>query len=255
MGSVIAKAVRVLRHLSELEPCSLKSVSALSGYKKPALCMMLRSMSSCGLVSRLSDGAYYLGPQVFQFSGQSADESALWPRVARRYGNHLSRLSGAAVTVALLQSCKYVRLLPQDKQPVSFRQDLSHPWPIFYRSATGRLLLSRGSSEFQSEVLREYGLPPRSLWPEVGSEADFYRELLRLSERGYAEVLAGNGRILYLGAGLNLHPAAPPAALGLGLPAAEFAGARKELLLSALAQASHNNRVYALRNEKENFFQ
>ncbi|NLF93914.1 MAG: hypothetical protein GX564_08495 [Oligosphaeraceae bacterium] len=255
MGLVIDKVARTLRQVSELEPCSLQTLWVHSGCKKPALCMMLQSLAANGLLARLPDGAYYLGPLLFQLSGQTGAEPGLWARVARRYGRQLSAASGAAVSVALLEGHKYIRLLPQAEQPVSFSQDLSHPWPIFYRSATGRLLLAQGSAEFQSSVLQEYGLPPRSLWPEVGSESDFQRELSRLHSRGYAEVLSSDGRILYLGAALKLHPAGPPAALGLGLPAEDFSHARKELLLSALAQVSRNPKVYALRNEKENFFQ
>ncbi|NLZ62376.1 MAG: helix-turn-helix domain-containing protein [Lentisphaerae bacterium] len=255
MGLVIDKAARILRQVSELEPCSLQTLCTHSGYKKPALCMMLQSMAANGLLARLSDGTYYLGPLLFQLNGQTGDESALWARAARRYGRQLSAASGATVSIALLERNKYTRLLPQEEQPVSFRQDLSHPWPIFYRSATGRLLLAQGGAEFQAAVLQEYGLPARSLWPEVGSESDFQRELSRLHSRGYAEVLSADGRILYLGVALKLHPSAPPASLGLGLPAEDFSGARKELLLSALAQVSRNPKVYALRNEKENFFQ
>jgi len=255
MGLVIDRTAQVLRLVLEHEPSALKHLCKWLGLKKPALCMMLQSMAKAGLLARLPDGAYYLGPLLFQLTGQVGDESALWHRVARRLGHQLACASDVAVTVALLENGQYVRLLLQADRPVSFQEDLSHPWPIFYHSATGRLLLAQGSSTFQAEVLRQYGLPPHSIWPEISTEADFKRELSRLKASGFAEVLTGNGQILYLGSALALHPSAPPAALGLGLPAKHFSGIQKEQLLATLGKVSRNAKVYGLKKEQENFFQ
>ena len=52
MGTVIEKTVQILKLVASQEHCTLKSLCQVTGYKKSALCQMLRSMTETNLLLR-----------------------------------------------------------------------------------------------------------------------------------------------------------------------------------------------------------
>lgn len=215
MGSVIEKTVQILRLVSLREHCTLKSLCEVTGYKKSALCQMLRSMVEQGLLLRDHKGEYHTGP-LFSDLADERNSKLRRQKLIESAAVDINTACGENVTVATLSNGKYKRLFSCCTLRVTRLTATAPGEEKFYRNATGRILLAHAPAEMRLKIIDRLGLPAPAEWPECsGSQESLLAELEKIRQQNFAEVKLG--RDYFVACSVNAHERdAMPLAMGIG---------------------------------------
>lgn len=243
MGVVIEKTVQVLKLVNSQEHCTLKTLCQVTGYKKSALCQMLRSMVETGLLLKDYKGEYHPGPL---FTNLAGERNALLRRqkLIESIAVDLNTASGANITVATLRNGKYRRLFSCSSFRVTRLIADAPDEENFYRNATGRVLLANASAETKLKIIDTLGLPPEKEWSEAAQDQEsLLGELEKIRRQKYAELLSPEGKYFFLAVCLPTPPEALPIALGIGLPPAGKLNEKKYLKMLFDAAARFDSEI------------
>ena len=235
MGQVIDKTVKVLKLVAAQEHCTLKSLCAVTGYKKSALCQQLQSMVRNGLLLRDTAGEYHLGP-LFSDLAARREENGLFRKTAESIAVDLNTACGGDVTIATVRNGKYRRLFSCTSSRVTRLTANAPDEECFYGNATGRVLLAEASPELRTRIIGSIGLPSDREWAAAaGDRTTLLRELKKIREQGFAAVFR-SGRC-FIASGRANGNAGLPVAVGISVPPSGFDETKlSELLHQALAR-------------------
>ncbi len=242
MGQVIDKTVKVLKLVAEQKHCTLKSLCAVTGYKKSALCQQLQSMVNNGLLLRDNAGEYHLGP-LFSDLVALREENLLFRKTAESIAIDLNTACGGDITIATVRNGKYRRLFSCTSLRVTRLTANAPDEECFYGNATGRVLLAEASPELRTRIIGLIGLPTEREWSEAtGDRTTLLQELKKIREQGGASVLR-SGRY-FIAAGCSIGKSGLPVAVGISVPASGFDEKKlRALLHQAIARfdfTTHN---------------
>ena len=242
MGQVIDKTVKVLKLVAAQKHCTLKSLCAVTGYKKSALCQQLQSMVNNGLLLRDTSGEYHLGP-LFSDLVALREENLLFRKTAESIAIDLNTACGGDITIATVRNGKYRRLFSCTSLRVTRLTANAPDEECFYGNATGRVLLAEASPELRTRIIGLIGLPTEREWSEAtGDRTTLLQELKKIREQGFASVLR-SGRY-FIAAGCSIGKSGLPVAVGISVPASGFDEKKlRALLLQAIARfdfTTHN---------------
>lgn len=241
MGSVIEKTAQILRLVTFQEHCTLKSLCAATGYKKSALCQMLRSMVETELLLRDHRGEYHTGP-LFSDLTENREDKCRNQKLIESIAVDINTVCGANVTVATLRNGKYRRLFSCCSVRVTRLTATAPDEEHFYRNATGRVLLAHAPAELRLKIIDRLGLPDRDQWPEGAEDQEsLLRELEKIRQANCAEVISEGGRNYYLASALRCTGDQLPVAIGIGTAPAEAKNREKFLGLLRKAAEKFNS--------------
>ena len=184
MGQVIDKTVKVLKLVAAQKHCSLKSLCAVTGYKKSALCQQLQSMVNNGLLLRDNAGEYHLGPLFSELAAQR-EENMLFRKTAESIAIDLNTACGGDITIATVRNGKYRRLFSCTSSRVTRLTANAPDEECFYGNATGRVLLAEASPELRTRIICSIGLPTVREWSAAaGDRTTLLEELKKIREQG-----------------------------------------------------------------------
>ena len=250
MGQVIDKTVKVLKLVAEQKHCTLKSLCAVTGYKKSALCQQLRSMVNNGLLLRDIAGEYHLGP-LFSDLAARREENVLFRKKAESIAIDLNTACGGDITIATIRNGKYRRLFSCTSQRVTRLTAKAPDEECFYGNATGRVLLAEATPELRTRIIGSIGLPPEREWSAAaGDRTALLAELEKIREQGFAAVFHSNR--CFIAAGCAIGNSGLPVAVGISVPASVFNETKlREFLHQALARFDFTN-YHTSKRRKEN---
>ena len=235
MGQVIDKTVEVLKLVAAQKHCSLKSLCAVTGYKKSALCQQLQSMVNNGLLLRDTAGEYHLGP-LFSDLTARREENMLFRKTAESIANDLNTACGGDITIATVRNGKYRRLFSCTSLRVTRLTANAPDEECFYGNATGRVLLAEASPELRTRIICSIGLPSDREWSKAtGDRTTLLEELKKIREQGFATVLKPGQ--CFIAAGCTIGKSGLPVAVGISVPASFFDEKKlRKLLQQALTR-------------------
>ncbi len=179
----VKKAMAILSIISDGrgEPVKIKSISEKTGFPPPTASHILESLSSEGYVVRVShtDG-YILGPSLFHLTRFGRYDERL-VALARPVLRSIEKKSGATVILSIIQSGYKFIIDYLDGEQNIFPERQRIITDDIYRTATGRVILSRMGMEERREIYGKYGVPSPSHWRGVDSFHSLSERLDRLA--------------------------------------------------------------------------
>ena len=234
MGTVIEKTVQILKLVASQEHCTLKSLCQVTGYKKSALCQMLRSMTETNLLLRDHRGEYHTGA-LFSDLTETREGTLQRQKLIESVAVDLKTASGSNVTVATLRNGKYRRLFSCCSFRVTRLTSTAPDEEHFYRNATGRVLLANAPAEQRLRIIDALGLPSQEEWREAAEDQEsLLAELEKIRHQNYAELLGPKS--YYLASPVSCGPEHTLLAVGIGTVPAQ--AKNKEKFLELLQKAA-----------------
>lgn len=234
MGSVVEKTAQILKLVASQEHCTLKTLCEVTGYKKSALCQMLRSMTETNLLLKDHRGEYHTGP-LFNDLAERKEGMLQRQKLIESVAVDLNTASGANVTVATLRNGKYRRLFSCCSFRVTRLTATAPDEEEFYRNATGRVLLANAPAELRLRIIDSMGLPSSEEWREAAEDQEsLLAQLEKIRQQNYAEFLSGKS--YFLARPVCCAPELPLLAIGIGTVPAQLKN--KEKFLELLQKAA-----------------
>lgn len=187
MGTVIRKTAFVMELIAKREPCSLKYLTEATKLKKPALYLMLKSLTEAGFLDKSPDRQYSIGRKLYNLVETRKSYSKLIA-CSQNAAQELSEKIHESVTIAVIDDMLYKRLYHKNcTLPVQLNSDIAERLS-FYQSATGRVLLSAIPFNDLKNIVVKHGLPTENEWSGINSFEKLKSELETIRSSGVCHV-------------------------------------------------------------------
>ena len=188
----VKKSSSILKFLSDVYPDAVRldEIASTTGINKSTCVHLLDTLIDEKFAERISHATYRLGAGVFMLTRFGRyDESRL--AVCRPVLKWLHKKVGQTVLIAEIQNCtKYVVDYVEGELTLSVK-----PVDIIvdnlYRTATGRLIMSRMNQDQILDIIYQNGLPRFPEWKDFNSIEEVCAELNQLKNETF--VYAGFG--------------------------------------------------------------
>ena len=184
MINSVTKALNILTELSNAEdkPITIKTISEKLDINRSTCSHIVKTLEENGFAERVShhDG-YVLGPEAYYLSrfGKYAEQTI---SICQPVMKWLYKKSGCPVILATIKNEKKFIIESLDDEHTLFNKKLNIRYDDIYRTATGRVLLSRLNRCEIEAVYKKYLLPDKNIWPEVTSYEKLLSELEKISK-------------------------------------------------------------------------
>lgn len=211
----VQKAMRILSVIAngKAAPVPLWRIAQETGWPKPTCAHIVETLCAEGYVQRVSHSeGYRLGPALYHLTRYGRYDEELIS-LCHPVLKWMERASQATAMLAVVENGQKFIIDYVDTEPKMFPEYQQIRKDDMYRTASGRVILSRMDRGQVEEIYRQYGNPPPGAWDEVTSCETLYRELERLRSQPSASV--ENGRSTGIACAL-MHGSACLGAIGLG---------------------------------------
>ena len=234
---VIEKTAKILELVKEHEPCSLKHLTELTGMKKPALYLTLKSLVEVEFLSKSADNQYSLGEALFRLTSQRQEnESAM--RLVNEAARQIAAELNESVSLASIEGLEYHRLFMVDSNQTVKVNDVIFGEKKFYRNATGRMLLASSEEKLRTKIIDRIGLPGEDDWRGIKDSGVLKAELVKISKDGICRKDTDDGQAVFIAVPVANWTGGLPLAIGVSIPAFRFTGDHKAKVISALTGIS-----------------
>lgn len=185
MINSVKKALNILTELSNANdtPVTIKNISEKLGINRSTCAHIIKTLEESGFAERVShhDG-YVLGPEAYYLSrfGKYAEQTISICQPVMRW---LYKKTGYPVILATIKNEKKFIIEALDDEHTIFDNKLNIRYDDIYRTATGRILLSRMNREEIEAIYKKYLLPDKNTWKEVTSYESLLSELEKISKK------------------------------------------------------------------------
>ena len=181
MPNAVQKAMLILRALSDgrEHPLTVSAISEATGIHTSTVAHILKELCTEGYVLRVSHReGYVIGPELHLLTRYGRYGEPLI-RACHSVMRWLNRECGVTVVLAVIEgSRKYIIDRVGDDR-IYLDKEASILSDGLYRTATGRVILSRMPIHSALEVFEELGLPEGE-WPQVRSREEFLSALAEI---------------------------------------------------------------------------
>lgn len=239
----VERAFAVLRAFSDTHRVwALADMSRLLGFSKPTTLRLLGALEREGMVQRVAEGGYRLGPAAIRL-GALAQRANDLPRVARSELERLAWQTGETATMEVLDGREIV-VLDQVRGRLrgSAAESVGSRWPA-HAAATGKVLLAAGRNEGTLEWRRFLATSPRRLArfteQTITSVSRLTRALEQARRQGFATAMEElESGYVAIGAPVRDHADRVIAALCVGGPSSRLAPPRLARLIRRVREAA-----------------
>lgn len=223
----VEKAMKILSQVADgyPDPVTLQTISEKTNIHKSTCVHILETLCEEGYVRRISHSlGYALGAQTFCLTRYGKFEEDLIS-ICHPLLRWLSRKTGKTALLAVVENRQKYIIDYVDGGRNLFSRAASIREDDVYRTATGRVILSRMSEEELREHWRICGAPRPGEWPEVDSFEALCRELKTVKRQKVVKTATLMGGMWHLGYAAEIHDARKTCgAIGVGfhIPPEEF---------------------------------
>ena len=216
----VEKAMKILSKVADgyPEPVALQVIAAQTGIPKSTCAHILETLCAEGYLRRVSHlRGYVLGAQTFCLTryGRFAEDLTA---ICHPLLKWLSRKTGQTALIAVVENCQKYIIDSVDGGNNLFQREANIREDDVYRTATGRVILSRMSEEELREHWRVCGSPVSQEWPEVHSFEDLCRELYEIRKQRVVKSAIWMNNAWHLGYAAEIHDSQRTrGAIGVGL--------------------------------------
>lgn len=233
MGMVIEKTAKILTLVKEHEPCSLKELTELTGMKKPALYLTLKSLVEVEFLSKSSGNQYSLGDGLFRLTSQRQEnETAM--QLVNEAAREIAAELNESVSVASIEGLEYHRLFMVDSNQTVKVSDVIFGEKKFYRNATGRMLLASADDSLRAKIVDGIGLPDKNDWRGINDIGLLKAELDKIKKDGISRKDTDDGQAVFIAVPVANWTGGMPLAIGVSIPAFRFTGRHKSRVVGVL---------------------
>lgn len=236
MIQVIERAAAALEIVAAQETASLADLSRETGLKKTTLNTILTTLVSVGLLEKVAQGQYALGPKIKSF-GKGVQCSSGLRDVAESVAEGLARSTGELAVVSILSggTLRYLASAHLSDR-LTVTGERVAPEPVL-GTATGRVLAAYLKKDAALRLAENYGFPLNS-WPEAANKASYLKLLSGIRSEGMVfRGDTGAGIVAMAVPVLNCDGSAS-AAIGVALPIVRFDAGRRKKLISEMKRFS-----------------
>lgn len=233
MIQVLQRAAEVLDLLAAEEPLSLKELTERTGFKKPTLCLILKSLVELGLAEKRGTGIYATGPALRDMAFRQHRRRTVQGLAEEAVAHLAERIRESVVAAVVHRNRRYTIAMATFQQALMVDTRLQARG-TFFNSATGRILLAYMPENQRETVLATDGLPPREAWPEATTPQGLCDCLEKIRKAGIETLPTHQGAIHFLAAPVFGPGGTAWLALGVSLPTSRFAGAHRTEVVQGL---------------------
>ncbi len=229
MIQVIERAAAALEFVAAKETATLAELSQEMGLKKTTLNTILMTLSSVGLLEKVAQGHYALGPKITSL-GKSIQQAATLRAVAESVVERLARATGEHTVASVLRggTLRYLATAHLSDK-LSVTGERMAPEPVI-ETATGRILAAHLEEDAALRLTGESGFPLSS-WPEATNKAVYLDLLAGIRAEGMVfRADSGTGTVA-LAVPVMTKEGIAFAAVGVALPTVRFDSTRKAKLI------------------------
>ncbi len=235
MIQVLDRAFAALTLLSQNEMSLTELADALE-LQKTTLHNILKSLENLDAIARTDQGLYKLGPKLVQLTERQTKELTL--HLIAQHG--VDRLAGRirqTVVVSVLRGAYRYHIANAAANPdVQVKANLSEKKSP-YNMCTGRILLAFLDDDELGEVVAARSMPGAE-WPHVDSLEAMQSALGHIREEGITFDLTPDGRWRSMAVPVFGPDNENWAAMGVGMPDADFTGDNQQRVIEELKNAS-----------------
>lgn len=128
-------------------------------------------------------GGYWLGPNVYQLTGNFPLKEELL-KVSIEPMKALCHKLNEGIIIAIIHNNK--RILLHEEMTTHELRVANREEKDVYKTSTGRVILACMTKSEQQAYVEKYGLPDEDSWPELEDEEDFFNELNKIKKKQIA---------------------------------------------------------------------
>lgn len=186
----VHKAMRILSVIAngKSAPVSLARIAQETGWPKPTCAHIVETLCQDGYVQRVSHSeGYRLGPALYHLTRYGRYDEELIS-LCHPVLKWMERTAQATAMLAVVENGQKFIIDYVDTEPKMFPEYQQIRKDDLYRTASGRVILSRMDRAQAEEIYRQYGAPPPGAWDGVTSWDSLCRELERIRSQPTASV-------------------------------------------------------------------
>ena len=167
----VHKAMRILSVIADGKsaPVSLAHIAAETGWPKPTCAHIVETLCRDGYVQRVSHSeGYRLGPALYHLTRYGRYDEELIS-LCHPVLKWMERTAQATAILTVVENRQKFIIDYVDTEQKMFPEYQQIRTDNLYRTATGRMLLSRMDRRQVEEIYRQYGNPAAGEWDEVTS--------------------------------------------------------------------------------------
>ena len=229
--SVVTNIAKILRLISENEPCSLNFLTQQTKMKKPTLFVNLKALTEVNYVEKNTDNLYSLGENLVVLSAKRNSRKTQL-EIIKDCAQHLRNITKETVVIAEIEKLVYKKVLIINSSQIISINESAVPQHCFYSSATGRAMLAIAQEELLEKILKSIGLPDENEWKEAKSGRQLKKELEKIKLSGYAEMKNITGEAVFIAVPMLLNEHI--FAIGLSIPEFRYDKEAKEKMIGAM---------------------
>ncbi|MCE5348125.1 MAG: helix-turn-helix domain-containing protein [Bacteroidales bacterium] len=193
MIQVLNRAFDILEFISKgkNKEYSLSEIADNLGLNHSTCANIIKTLMARGYLAQFGKrGGYWLGPNVYQLTGNFPLKEELL-KVSIEPMKALRNKLNEGIIIAIIQNNK--RILLHEEMTTHELRVANREEKEVYRTSTGRVMLACMTNSEQKAYVKKYGLPDEDSWPEIEDEEDFFNELNKIKKKQIAVHLAKSG--------------------------------------------------------------